>query len=92
MTTKDMLEIVEQRQAKSQLARAKVDDLYNNTTKLLYALEQGKDKDWCFTHWVKLIENMEGFSTEEREYYSQHAAGLVHLIEDYIKIRRTDND
>lgn len=92
MTTKDMLEIVEQRQQKSQLARAKVDDLYTNTKKLLYALEEGKDKDWCFNHWVKLIEAMDGFSTEEREYYSKHASGLVHLIEDYVKLRRTKDE
>ena len=90
MTAKDMLEIVDKRQQKSQLARAKVDDLYINTKKLLYALEEGKDIDWCFRYWVKLIEKMDGFSEEEREYYTKHGTGLVHLIEDYVKLRRTE--
>ncbi len=85
MTTEEMVEIVRGRQEKSKLAQNKVNDLYDSTVKLLYAIGAGKDKDWCMSHWVTLIEKLDGFGSHDREYYSRHAAGLVQLIEDYVK-------
>jgi len=85
MTAKDMNEIVSKRQDKMNLAQSKCNFLYDKTVAMLYALEQGKDKDACFSYWVTLIDKMEGFSRAERDYYSAHATGLVHLIEDYMK-------
>lgn len=87
MKTQDMIEIVEKRLEKSLSAREKVDGLYDNTIRMLNAIEQGRSEDVCLKHWVSLIDPMEGYSNEEKEYYTAHASGLVFLIEDFVKAR-----
>lgn len=85
MNAKEMLQVIDGRREMANSIYAKLDFMYDQTQKMLKAIEEGKDKDRCFEYWVSLIDKMETESEADKAYYNYHITRLVELIEEWYK-------
>ena len=87
MTGQEMQTVVQSRWDKSVTVQEKVNTIYDNTIKMLKAIDEGVDTDKLYTRWVELIDKMECYDKEDRAYYNSHASHLAHLLDDYLIFR-----
>lgn len=85
MIANEMLEVISSRKDVVNQVFAKIEYMYEQTEKMLLAIESGKDKDKCFEHWITLIDTMDTESKSDVEYYNYHVLHLVSLIDGWYK-------
>ena len=87
MTGQEMQTVVQSRWDKSVTVQEKVNTIYENTIKMLKAIDSGVDSDKLYTRWIELIDKMDGYDKEDGAYYNNHASHLAHLLDDYLIFR-----